>query len=155
MLKTGDTVPDFTLYDTDRKPRSMKEFLGKTTLLAFYPGAFTGVCTTEMCHWRDAMATMGSLGVQVVGISVDSPFANGGFAKVNNISYPLLSDFDRAVSKKIVGLYDGFGKVPGYTASKRAVLVVDAKGVVKYVWSTENPGEEPPYDAVKAALKTA
>lgn len=152
-LKKGDTVPDFTLYDTDRKERSLKEFLGGRTVLAFYPGAFTGVCTKEICRLRDTMTTFNALKANVVGISVDSPFANKGFAEVNGISFPLLSDFDRRVSKQLVGIYDGFGFVPGYTASKRSVLVLDANAVVRYSWITENPGEEPPYEEIEQALR--
>jgi len=153
-LKTGDTVPEFTLYDTERKPRSLKEFLGGKTVLAFYPGAFTGVCTKEVCRLRDSMATFDTLKATVVGVSVDSPFANKGFADVNRISFPLLSDFDRAVSKRVTGLYDGFGHIPGYTASKRSVFVLDGAAVIRYAWVTENPGEEPPYDEIERALRS-
>jgi peroxiredoxin len=99
------------------------------------------------------MAAFNSLEAQVVGISVDSPFANKGFADANKLTFPLLSDFTREVSKKYAGLYDGFGGVAGYTASKRAVYVLDGKGVVKYVWVTDTPGTEPPYDEIQKALK--
>lgn len=153
-LQVGDKVPDFKLYDTERKERSLSEFLGKKTVLAFYPGAFTGACTKEMCQLRDSMATFSALDAQVVGISVDSPFANKGFADVNKIAYPLLSDFDRKVSKQLTGIYEGFGHVPGYTASKRSVFVLDKGGVVKYAWSTEQPGTEPPYPEIEKALKS-
>ena len=153
-LKQGDTVPDFTLYDTDRKPRSLKEFLGGRTVLAFYPGAFTGVCTKEICRLRDSMAGFNELRAGVVGISVDSPFANKGFADVNAITFPLLSDFDRKVSAALTGLYDGFGFIPGYTAAKRAVFVVDDAARVRYAWITENPGEEPPSAEIDQALRS-
>jgi peroxiredoxin len=151
-LKKGDTVPDFKLFDTERKERSLKEFLGGKTVLAFYPGAFTGVCTKEVCRLRDSLATFNSLKANVIGVSVDSPFANKGFAEVNKLGFPLLSDFDRKVSKEVAGLYDGFGFVPGYTASKRSVFVLDAGAVIRWAWSTENPGEEPPYDEIERAL---
>jgi peroxiredoxin len=153
-LKKGDTVPDFKLFDTERKERSLNEFLGGKTVLAFYPGAFTGVCTKEACQLRDSLATFNSLKANVVGISVDSPFANKGFADVNRLGFPLLSDFDRKVSKQVTGLYDGFGFVPGYTASKRSVFVLDAHAVVRYAWTTENPGEEPPYAEIEQALRS-
>ena len=152
-LTVGQTAPDFTLYDTERKPRTLKEFLGKKTVLLFYPGAFTGVCTKEMCAIRDALSVFNSLDAKVVGISVDSPFANKGFADANKLTYPLLSDYSREVSKKYTGLYDGFGGVPGYTASKRSVFILDGKGVVTYAWITDAPGTEPPYDEIQAALK--
>jgi len=153
-LTIGSKAPDFTLFDTDRKPRSLNEFTGKKLILAFYPGAFSGACTKEMCAIRDALASFNSMGSQVVGISVDSPFANKGFADHNKLTFPLLSDFTREVSKKYAGVYVGFGGVNGYEASKRAVFVLDGSGVVKYVWVTEVPGNEPPYDEIKKALES-
>ena len=153
-LNIGDKVPDFTLYDTERKERSLKEFLGGKTVLAFYPGAFTGACTSEMCALRDSLATFNSLNAKVVGISIDSPFANKAFAEANKLGFPLLSDFTREVSKQTVGLYDGFGMLKGYTTSKRSVLVLDKDGVVKYAWVTEAPGTEPPYPEIEKALKS-
>jgi glutaredoxin-dependent peroxiredoxin len=151
-LKIGDPAPDFTLVDTEKKSRSLKEFAGKKVVLAFYPGAFTGVCTKEMCALRDAMSSLGALNAQVVGISVDSPFANKGFGEHNRLTFPLLSDFDRSVSALYSGVYRDFGGVSGYTASKRAVYVLDAHGVIRYIWVTENPGVEPPYEEIQKVL---
>ena len=152
-VTVGTKAPAFTLFDTERKPRSLSEFAGKKVVLAFYPGAFTGVCTKEMCALRDAMAAFNSFNAQVVGISVDSPFANKGFADANKLTFPLLSDFSRETSKAYAGVYQDFAGVQGYTAAKRSVFVVDEKGIVTYVWITDTPGTEPPYDEVKAALK--
>lgn len=152
-VSVGSKAPDFTLTDTERKPRSLAEFKGKKVVLAFYPGAFTGVCTKEMCALRDAMAAFNSFNAQVVGISVDSPFANKGFADVNKLQFPLLSDHTRETSRAYCGLYEDFGGVKGYTAAKRSVYVIDGQGVVTYAWVTDAPGTEPPYDEIKAALK--
>lgn len=151
-LAPGAQAPEFTLIDAERKSRSLSEFLGSKTILAFYPGAFTGVCTKEMCALRDALSEFSKFKAQVVGISVDSPFANKGFADHNRLTFPLLSDFNREVSKKYVGLYDDFAGVKGYTAAKRSVFVLDQKGIIRYVWVTENPGTEPDYAAISAAL---
>jgi peroxiredoxin len=151
-LKVGDKAPAFTLPDTEKKQRSLSEFLGKKTVLAFYPGAFTGVCTKEMCTFRDAMAMMGTVNAQVVGISVDSPFANKAFAEQNRITYPLLSDFKREVATQYTGIQKDFAMIPGYETAKRSVFVLDPQGVVRYAWITDNPGQEPPYDEVKSAL---
>ncbi|HLF13295.1 MAG TPA: redoxin domain-containing protein [Bacteroidota bacterium] len=153
-LKKGDKVPDFTLYDTERKERTLKEFLGNKTVLAFYPGAFTGVCTKEICQLRDSMATFNSLNAKVVGISIDSPFANKGFADLNKIGFPLLSDFNKTVSKQVSGLYDNFASLNGYAAAKRSVFVLDKDGVVRYAWVTENPATEPPYAEIEQALRS-
>ncbi len=151
-IQQGAQAPEFTLFDTERKPRSLNEFRGKKTVLVFYPGAFTGVCTKEMCSFRDSLAQFNSLGAQVVGISVDSPFANKAFAAQNNLDYPLLSDFDRAVSRAYCGVYEEFAGLKGYMASKRSVFILDPNGRVTYVWISENPGTEPNYDEVKKAL---
>ena len=151
-LRVGDKAPDFTLYDTEKKQRTLKEFLGKKTVLAFYPGAFTGVCDKELCTFRDSLAMLGSLNAQVVGVSIDSPYSNRAFAEKNRLGFPLLSDFTREVSKKYAGLYEDFGHLKGYTAAKRAVFALDTQGTVKYVWISDDPGKEPPYDEVNAAL---
>lgn len=151
-LTIGSKAPDFTLVDTDRKPRSLKEFAGKKVILAFFPGAFTGVCTKEMCALRDALASFNAFAAQVVAISIDSPFANKGFADHNKLTFPVLSDFTKEVSKKYCGFYDDFAGIKGYTASKRAVFILDAAGVVKYVWIGEVASLEPPYDEITKAL---
>jgi peroxiredoxin len=152
--KVGDKAPDFTLYDTEKKPRSLKEFLGKKTVLAFYPGAFTGVCTKEMCTFRDSLSRFNALNAQVVGISVDAPFANKAFATQNNLQFPLLSDFNRTALKAYGIVHEGFSGLNGYSASKRSVFVLDKDGIVRYAWISDNPGVEPNYDEVTKALSS-
>jgi peroxiredoxin len=98
------------------------------------------------------MSAYNSLNAQVIGISVDSPWANKAFAQHYNLNFPLLSDFERTVVKQYGILLEGFGGVKGYNAAKRAVFVVDAKGTVSYAWVSEAPGVEPPYDDVKKAV---
>ncbi len=153
-IKVGDKAPDFALFDTERKQRSLKEFLGKKTVLAFFPGAFTGVCTKEMCTLRDSLSALSGMNAQVIAISVDSPFANKGFVDQNKLGFPILSDHNREVSMKYVGVYNDFAGVPGYAAAKRSVFVLDGNGTVKYAWVTENPGAEPNYDEVKKAVSS-
>jgi len=152
-LSKGSKAPEFTLFDTEKKPRSLSDFRNKNVVLAFYPGAFTGVCTKEMCTFRDAMSNFNDLQAQVVGISVDAPFANKAFAGQNNLQFPLLSDYTREVSKQYGGLQDDFAGLKGYSVSKRAVFIIGTDGMVKYIWVSENPGVEPEYDAIAAALK--
>ncbi|MDI6766374.1 MAG: peroxiredoxin [Bacteroidota bacterium] len=153
-LTIGTKAPDFKLYDTDRKERTLAEFLSKKTVLAFYPGAFTGACTKELCAFRDAMANFNNMNAQIVGISVDSPFANKAFSDVNKLTFPLLSDYTREVSKKYGGVYENFADIIGYSAAKRAVFVLDKDGIVKYPWVTDNPGVEPPYEEINKVLTT-
>jgi len=153
-VQVGDKAPEFTLIDADRKPRSLSEFRGKNVVLAFFPGAFTGVCTKEMCSLRDSMARFNEMNAQVVAISVDSPFANKAFAAQNNLQFPLLSDFTRAVVKSYGIVLDGFAGIEGYSAAKRSVFVLDKSGVVRFVWITDNPGVEPNYDEVTKAVSS-
>ena len=152
-INVGSKAPEFALFDTNNKSRSLSEFRGKNIVLAFYPGAFTGVCTKELCTFRDAMSNFNNLNAQVVGISVDAPFANKAFATQNNLQFPLLSDYSREVSKEYGGVHEDFAGMKGYSVSKRAVFIIDAKGNVKYMWVSENPGVEPDYNAISQALK--
>ena len=150
--EVGQQAPDFTLYDTERKERSLSEFKGQNVVLAFFPGAFTGVCTTEMCTFRDRMEQFNSMNAQVLGISVDGAMAQKAFSDQNNLNFPVLSDFQR----KVVNQYDvelpNFAGMEGYVAAQRAVFVVDKGGVVRYKWVGPNPGVEPNYDEVKDAV---
>lgn len=153
-VKVGDKAPDFTLIDTERKSRSLSEFRGKNTVLAFFPGAFTGVCTKEMCTLRDTMTKFSSMNAQVVGVSVDSPFANEGFAGQNNLQFPLLSDYKREAVKLYGIPLENFAGLQGYTVAKRAVYVLDKDGTVSYTWVSDNPGVEPNYDEISKALSS-
>lgn len=152
-VKVGDKAPGFSLVDTERKMRSLSEFAGKKLVIVFYPGAFTGVCTKEMCTFRDSMTKFNSLGTQVVGISVDSPFANKAFADHNKLSFPLLSDHARDASKAYSGLFPDFAGVKGYSTPNRSVFVVDTKGTISFAWISDNPGLEPNYDEVVKAVE--
>jgi peroxiredoxin len=151
-VTVGQKAPDFTLVDTGRKYTSLSQFAGKKVVLAFYPGAFTGVCEKEMCTLRDSMADFNSLNAQVLGISVDSPFANKGFAEKVGLTFPLLSDYTRYVSAQYCGLVNNFANLVGLSTANRSVFVIDGNGIVTYAWITENPGVEPPYDEVKKAI---
>ena len=152
-VRVGEKAPDFTLFDTERKSRTLKEFLGKKTVLAFYPGAFTGVCDKELCTFRDSLVAFNTLNAQVVGISVNDPFSSKGFAKVNNLNFPLLSDLARQTVKTYAGVHENFAGLAGYSVSKRAIFVLDRSGIVKYAWISENAGNEPNYDEITKALR--
>ena len=99
MLNVNDVAPDFTLKNTSKEDVSLSQFNDKTVVLAFYPGAYTGVCDTEMCTLQDNLKAFDELEATVLGISVDSPWANGGFSKQYNLEFELLSDFNREVIK--------------------------------------------------------
>ena len=147
MPSVGDMAPDFTLTAQDKSKVTLSDMRGERVILAFYPAAFTGVCTTEMCTFSEGMASLGDSGVKAFGISVDAPFSNGAFAEKNGISFPLLSDVHReAVNAYGVALNDFV--IGGYTVAQRSVFVVEADGTIGYAWVAENPGIQPNYEEV-------
>jgi peroxiredoxin len=151
-LEEGQKLPDFELPNQDKKSSSLKDFLGKKTVLAFFPGAFTGVCTKEMCTFRDSMSAFKGLNADVVGISVNDPWTNKAFAEAHNLQFTLLSDYNREAIRKLGIFHNDFGGLKGYTAAKRSVFVLDAEGKIGYKWISEDPGKEPNYEEIKAAL---
>ena len=154
MLNVNDTAPKFTLKNTNKEDVSLSDYNDKTVVLAFYPGAYTGVCDTEMCTLQDNLNSFNDLNATVIGISVDSPWANGAFSKQYNLEFELLSDIDRKVIKEYDVLFTGLGGIEGYTSANRAVFIVK-DGIIKYNWEAEpNPGVEPDYDEIKRTLET-
>ena len=93
----GESAPNFTLKNTSKEDVSLADYAGKTVILAFYPGAFTGVCDTEMCSFQDYLSKLNESNSDVIGISVDYPWANAEFASKYNLKFELLSDIDREV----------------------------------------------------------
>lgn len=153
-LIVGDKAPDFKLFNQDAEQVSLNSFKGKNVVVLFFPLANTGVCTKEMCTFRDELKVYEGLNAQVLGISVDSPFSLKMFADKHNYNFPLLSDFNKDVSASYGALYDVFvpGKFDFKGVSKRSAFVVDGNGVIKYAEILENAGDEPNYEAVKKAL---
>ena len=147
--EVGQQAPSFTLYDSGKQETKLSDSKGKTVVLAFYPGAFTGVCTTEMCTFRDRFDAFNSMNAQVYGISVDGIFAQKAFSDANNLNFPLLSDYNREVVTAYGVALPNFAGMDGYTASQRAVFVIDKDGVIQFKWVGENPGVEPDYDEVQ------
>jgi peroxiredoxin len=154
MLGIGERAPDFSLYDADKKVRSLSEFLskGRRTIIAFFPGAFTGACTQEMCTFRDMYGELQSLRGGVVGISVDAPFAQKAFAEKNGLTFPLLCDFTREVVRKYDVVWNNLSGVEGYVCANRAIFVVDGDAKVVYRWVAPSPGTLPDFEEVKKAL---
>ena len=153
MSLIGQSAPSLTaLYGTDKKPFDASAYAGKKLVVAFFPAAFTGVCEKELCTFRDSLASLNELGGAVIGVAVDAPFSLAAFASKNGLNFPLFSDYTRAVSDAWGVKMEGLGGLPGYTSSKRAVFVVGTDGNVIYEWVGPNPGVEPDYAAVKAAL---
>ncbi len=153
-VQVGQQAPDAILVSGDKKQVKISEFRGKPVVLAFFPAAFTGVCTKEMCRFRDDLSRFNSLNAEVIGISADTPFVLAEFAKQNNLTFKMLSDFNHQAMKAF-GVYDPsfLGVLDGI--AKRSVFVLDKNGKVVYTWVSDTPGVEPPYNEVEAGVKKA
>ncbi len=150
-LQKGDKAPLFTLYNTERQEVSLADYAGKNVVLLFFPFAFTSVCTAELCEMRDNIATYASLNAEILAVSVDSLFTLGKFKEEQSLPFPLLSDFNKEVSKTYDCLYESFA-FGTKGVSKRSAFVIDTEGVIQYAEVLENAGEVPNFTAVKAAL---
>ena len=144
----GKSAPNFTLKNISREDVSLSDYAGKSVILAFYPGAFTGVCDKEMCSFQDNFTKLGKSNAVVIGISVDSPWANAEFASKYNLEFELLSDIDREVVEAYDAKFVGLGGIEGYVSANRVVVVIDKEGIVQHRWVADNPGVEPDYDAI-------
>jgi peroxiredoxin len=153
-VEVGQKAPDATLVNADRKFAKLSDLRGKPTVLLFFPGAFTGACTKEMCAIRDGLSKLNALNAQVVGISVDSPFAQKAFADANGLNFTLLSDYNREAVKAFDVQDPNFagGTMPG--VAWRSVFVLDKDGVVRWKWMAPAQGTEPDYAAVETAVKS-
>ena len=120
-VEVGQRAPDFTLYDSNNQQRALSEFKGKNVVLAFFPGVFTGTCTTEMCTLRDQSDRFDSLNAQVLGISVDPTFSQKAWAAQHNLEFPILSDYSREVIKQYDVEFPNLAGLEGYTAADRCV----------------------------------
>ena len=152
-INVGDQAPDFTLKSKrgdleDVSLSGLRE--KKNVVLLFFPLAYTSVCTDEMCSVSGGLAEYNGLNAQVLGISVDSPFAQEAWADENDISFPLLSDFNKEVSAAYGAQYQDLLGFRG--VAKRAAFVVDREGIVRYAEVSEDATVLPDFDAVKRCL---
>ena len=150
----GNTAPSFTLKNTSRENISLADYAGKSVILAFYPGAFTGVCDTEMCSLQDNLSKLNDSNTSVIGISVDSPWSNAEFAKKYNLKFELLSDLDREVVEAYDAKFTGLGGIEGYESANRVVIIIDKEGIIRHRWVAENPGVEPDYDNITSIAQS-
>lgn len=153
MIKVGDIAPDFTLPTSNREESvQLSEFKGKNVLLLFFPLAFTGVCTKELCSVRDNLSIYNNFNAEVLGISVDSPFTLNKYKEEQGLNFTLLSDFNKEVSTTYDCIYESFiGWMKG--VSKRAAFIVDKNGVVQYAEVLENAGEIPNFEAINSVFE--
>ena len=153
-LTTGTTAPNFSLFDTDKNQVHLADQKGKNVVLLFFPLAFTGVCTTELCSIRDNIAAYNNTSATVFGVSVDSLFALGKFKEEQKLNFPLLSDFNKAASKAFDVLYETFPAFEMQGVAKRSAFVIDKEGVVQYAEICPTPGDLPNFEAIQKVLNT-
>jgi peroxiredoxin len=152
MLSIGDKAPDFCLYSTEKKEVQLADYSGKNLVILFFPLAFTGVCTEELCTIRDSYSKYESLNAEVIGISVDSLFTLEQFKKAENYNFTLLSDFNKEASRSYGSIYDQF--VLGMNGvSKRSAFVVSKSGTIEYAEVLEDAGKQPNFEAIEKALQ--
>jgi len=156
-LKIGVKAPDFTLPSFTPSPDlaqvSLSSFKGKNVVLLFFPQAFTGVCTTQICTMSENFSSYKSMNAEVMGISVDGTFVQKAFAEKNGITIPLLSDFNRVVVKSYDVMRPEFAHGMKNTA-ERAVYVIDKDGVIRYVEVMASPGDQVNFEAIKKAVSS-
>jgi peroxiredoxin len=159
MVSEGDTAPDFTAPmrtpDGDITEFTLSSALEDgPVVLAFFPGAFTSVCTGEMRTFRDRIDAIADAGASLYGVSIDSPFSLGEFAEQNDLTFSLIGD----TNKEVIDAYDvvmDFDDLGISGVAKRSVFVVDEDGTITYAWVSDDPGVEPDYDEVEAAARDA
>ncbi|SEA81417.1 redoxin domain-containing protein [Pedobacter hartonius] len=151
-LQIGDQAPDFKLVSSELKEITLADFKGKKVVIQFFPMAFTGTCTTQLCTMRDSFGFYEGMNAAVLGISVDSPFTLAKFKEEQFYQFPLLSDFNKEASPAYGAFYKEFAyNLKG--VSKRAAFVIDEEGKVMYAEVLESAGDLPDFNAIKKVLE--
>lgn len=148
-LDVGTPAPDFTLMNQEREPVTLSGQRGHPVILAFFPAAFSSVCTTELCTFRDRLAALNQAKAQVYGISVDTFFTLKAFHTAQGLTFPLLSDFNKQVIREY-GVYNP-DMIGLHGVAKRAVFVLDAQGILRHKEVLDDARNEPDYERALAA----
>ncbi len=147
----GQSAPDFTLFDSEKKEVTLSSLKGQPVLLLFFPLAFTSVCTKELCAVRDNINMYNNLNVTVFGISVDALQTLAKFKEDQKLNFTLLSDFNKEASRAYDSIYELFGfNMKG--VSKRSAFLIDKEGIIRYAEVLDNAGEVPNFDAIQQAM---
>lgn len=146
-----DIAPDFKLQNTNKDFVQLSDFKGeRNVLILFYPLAFSGTCTTELCSTRDNLKIYESFNAEVIGISIDSFFVQKAFKDSQNLNFTILSDFNKTASESYGILYEDFYGMKG--VSKRSAFIVDKEGVLRYAEVLEDASEIPNFNAIQEVL---
>lgn len=138
------------MFFKPREPVRLNDYRGRSVVLLFFPLAFSGVCTQEMCAVAEDYTEYQKLGAEVLGISIDSPYVNQKFAESCNAKFPILSDFNKEATRAYDVLRPDLGGLKG--VSERAAFVVDQAGTIRYAWVGEHPGVMPPLEEIKSVV---
>lgn len=152
-IKVGQKAPDFSLFDSEKNKVTLSGFQDKSNVvILFFPQAFTGVCTQELCSVRDNIAQYNNVNAQVLGISVDSVFTLAKFKEEQKLNFSLLSDFNKEVSTAYNSLYETFVfDMKG--VSKRSAFLIDKQGIIQYAEILEDVKQIPDFNAITEVLK--
>lgn len=151
-ISLGNPAPAFSLVSDAKETVNLSDFKGKNVVVLFFPLAFTGVCTTELCTMRDDIANYNDMNAQIIGVSVDSPFVLEQYKAAQNLNFPLLSDFNKEASAAYDSLYEEFPAFGMRGVSKRSAFVIDKEGIVRHQEVCASPGDLPDFNAIKEAL---
>lgn len=150
-IHVGDEAPEFALYDTTKHQVTLGSYRGKNVVLLFFPFAFSSTCTKELCEMRDNYSYYEKLNAEVLGISVDSLYTNKKYREVYELNFPLLSDFNKDVSKAYDSLEEHFAfNYKG--VSKRSTFVIDKEGKIAYMEILPSAGDYPDMQKLKEVL---
>jgi glutaredoxin-dependent peroxiredoxin len=148
----GSKAPDFTLTNHDRQPVTLSAQRGHPVVLAFFPAAFSSVCTKELCTFRDSLARLNRANAQVFGVSVDTFFTLKAFHDDQHLTFPLLSDFNKQAIRDYGVFNEDMVGLKGI--AKRAVFVLDKEGVVRHKEVLDDARNEPDYEKIMSTLGT-
>lgn len=151
MSKVGQPAPAFSLYDSEKNKINLIDQKGKNVVLLFFPQAFTGVCTAELCNVRDSISHYNQTNARVYGISVDSVFTLAKFKEEQQLNFPLLSDFNKEVSASYDSLIQDF-VLDMKGVSKRAAFVIDKEGIIQYAEILDKVTDLPDFNAIQETL---
>lgn len=152
-LSVGQKAPDFALFNSEKAKVNLGDYAGKkNVLILFFPQAFTGVCTKELCSVRDGINKYQNDSTEVLGISVDSVFTLAKFKEEQSYNFQLLSDFNKEVSNGYEAIHESFTDMGMLGVSKRAAFIIDKEGVLQYVEVLDNPGEMPDFTTIDEKL---
>ncbi len=151
-ISVGNKAPDFSLVSDAKETVTLNDYQGKNLVLLFFPLAFTGVCTKELCTMRDDISQYNDMNASILGVSVDSAFTLEQFKAAQNLNFPLLSDFNKEASTAYDSLYEEFPAFGMRGVSKRSAFVIDKEGIVQYAEVCASPGDLPNFSAIKETL---